>query len=156
MEKLTVTYCMMSDSTNPRLTVVMFGHRIQPLKSFSVSEEGLAVMQHSDRWEALMSDLIIIDGIERLEVMPNSIFVTRALLANWTEVLTELLEACAMGIARMVNPKKPEDIEVNWHYINESALHHWLDGVEKQQDCWVSYGQESCPTPTLVAPKEEQ
>ena len=156
MEKLTVSYCMMSDSSNPRITVVMFGHRIQPLKSFSVSEEGLAIMQQSDRWEALMSDLISIDGIERLEVTPNSVFVTRALLASWTELLTELLAACAMGIKRMANPKKPTDVEIIWQYVNDSALNHWLEGVEQQQNCWVDFGQETAPTPTLIAPEGEQ
>ena len=109
--------------------------------------DGVLVAEDNSVYLDLVTNICNISGIERVETTPHSLFVTRALLCDWTLILDQVLDCARMALEQ----EHPGYENVEFVFITPEALSAWNNDCHTQYACWAAHGCGVIPQP---APEE--
>jgi hypothetical protein len=134
----------------------MFSDPVCRITRQQLTKEGVYIAVDEPEGGHIVDSLLELHGIERVEVTPHSIYITKALLVGWNDLLNSIL--------LLVKTRLEERLgnEVRLSFIKPNLLETVTDGVHEQFKCWVMNGcaqeppQKKKPGPlTLVSQQKK-
>lgn len=142
-----VSFCILPQD-HPRNIGIMFGESITDLTRRKNSNEEEQVVIETET-STILDDLMRIPGIEKVEVSAHSIFITRALLVDWNDLMNSILATAAATLSRRVGN------DVLLRFVAPENLEKWVVGINEQKKCWLMRGTDSSGEPVTANIKHD-
>lgn len=141
---------------HPRTLCFTFSEPICKIRRQNLNEQGVYIAVDDPEEGHIVDSILELPGIERVEITPHSVFVTKALLVGWNELLDSIL----LLVQTRLETRLGGSIQLS--FIKPTLLETVVEGIEEQYRCWLMNGCGQEPkkpkttTDSVVAfPKKE-
>jgi hypothetical protein len=128
-----VTFAILTQES-PRSLCLMFSEPVCKIARQNLNEHGIYTAVDDPEDGHIVDSILELHGIERVEVTPHSVYITKALLVGWNDLLNSIL----LLVQTRLETRMGTDVRLT--FIRPKLLETVVDGINDQYHCWLLHG----------------